>query len=235
MSGILRPLILAFFTLGLLGSASNASSKSRTRNDAGTVGAIELRKTVDCIVERDPRRAARLLTTRPQSPDEVRVAEGLHGTISNCMTGYVDSLTAGYTEMRGFIAEVFYLRENPSEPDFTLLKHEEVPLPADWVPDRRYQNEVVSMYMLKFGSCVTAADPKDVSALIRTEVRSDEELGAINRLKPSLSGCLEKGFTFRLDAAILRALTAQSLYRSLAIWRTPQAAMIPSTNPGKSN
>jgi hypothetical protein len=181
-------------------------------------GAYFLRKMAQCIVDYSPSSAESLLATRPRSTEESNRMRSVSGRFSKCFPNGINSLTFGNIELRGFLAEILYLKKYPVAPNFTELRHSEVAWPKEWLTASKQIPNLLPIYMMQFGSCVAAVDPKGVANLLHTDVRSEKENAAINHLKPSLGSCLDKGHTFKVDAAILRALTAQGLYRSVSDW-----------------
>ena len=181
-------------------------------------GAYFLRKMAQCVVDYSTSSAESLLATRPRSIQEGDRVRYVSGRFDVCFPNGVSSLNFGYIELRGFLAEILYLKKYPVDPNFSELRHDEVAWPEKWLTASNQIHNLLPIYMMKFGSGVAAADPKGVANLLHTEVRSAEEKAAINQLKPSLGSCLDAGRTFKLDAGILRALTAQGLYRSVGDW-----------------
>jgi hypothetical protein len=59
--------------------------------------------------------------------------------------------------------------------------------------------------------------------MLRSTPRSLMERAAIDRLMPSFGPCLDKGKSMRLDAAWLRAVAADALYRSVKRWQSVTA------------
>jgi hypothetical protein len=181
-------------------------------------GAYYLRKMAQCVVDDSPSSAESLLATRPRSIQESDRMRSVSGRFDICFPNGIESLNFGIIELRGFLAELLYLRKYPVDPNFSELRHIEVAWPEKWLTASKQIPNLLPIYMMKFGSCVAAVDPKGVANLLHTELRSEEEKAAINQLRPSLGSCLDKGRTFKVDAAILRALTAQGLYRSVSDW-----------------
>lgn len=182
-------------------------------------GAVALQETARCVVRLAPQSAAKLLTLRPESMQEYDLASHFSGRYERCIPNAAGTLHFELVEFRGYIAEALYLKNYATDPDFSKVPHGLVQWPADWFTHRDVQ-KLLTIYMMHFGSCVAAADPQGAANLLRTEARSGEEKLAINRLRPSLGPCLANGKTFKLDAAILRALTAQGLYRNLSMGLT---------------
>jgi hypothetical protein len=204
------------------------------RSDA--TGAVYLRKMAQCIVNYAPSSAENLLVTRPRSTQESDRIRDVSGRFHICFPNGIQSLSFGNIELRGFLAEILYLKKYPVDPNFSVMSHTEVAWPEKWLTASKQIPNLLPIYMMKFGSCVAAADPEGVANLLHTVVRSAEEKAVIEQLKPSLGSCLDKGRTFKLDAAILRALSAQGLYRSVGEWLTSSlSTSSPNIRQAESN
>jgi hypothetical protein len=190
-------------------------------------GAYSLREMALCIVKLSPSSAENLIATRPRSTQESEKLRHVSGRFAMCFSKGIESLNFSNIELRGFLAEALYVRDYPVDPDFSQLPHGVVPWPEEWMTASKQVNNLLPIYMMQFGSCVAAADAKGVATLVRTKVRSEQERAAINNLKSSLGPCLDSGRTFHVDAAILRALTAQGFYRNVRAWlKLPAAANV---------
>lgn len=226
--------LIGLFSLvpAVLPAHAQATSNSEkalppVKRDAKVIGAEEMYDVAHCVVDRKKTLSARLLEVRPASRDEDRINRALTGAFEGCMTGYVDSMNAGTQEFRGFLAEVYYFRSYPKDPDFSQLSHTEVPLPETWTTAKLSLQERSVLYVHQSASCVVAADPTAVLALLKTKVRSAEERAAAKAVAPRYGACLDQTKQLRIDPAMMRAYLAEHLYRSIKAWKPLQVPAAP--------
>ena len=110
------------------------------------------------------------------------------------------------------------------------MAHPVVPLAPAWVGGDLSEADRILLFQHEFANCVVAAAPADAAAMLRTGPRSPEERRVVARISPALGPCLQTGKTFQLDAAILRALLAEALYRSARQW-TGMASVAAGVKP----
>ena len=199
--------------------SKKAKPKPKTLRDAENAGQQELYDAAQCVVDRSPNLSRRILQERPYSKDEDRLVGATKGTFENCMTGYVNELSFGSADYRGFLAEIFYFSDFPTDPEFSKLDHIEVPLPAKWLVSGLEKYEQATLYMHKTANCVVASDPAGALALLKTKVRSKEERAAAGVLAPRFGACLDAQQQLRIDASMMRAYLAEGLFRSIKEWK----------------
>lgn len=197
---------------------SSADFRINHAADARIRGAIELDRLVRCAMSRRENIARNILVARPGSTAEERAAYPFRKVIENCMNDLVTAISIGTPDLRGAIAEVFYLRQYPAKPDFAALDHKAMPLPKAWSEGQIGEYEKVRMLGQDFASCVVATAPGDADALLRTNLRSTAERATFRRLVPVLGPCLPKGLKMELDVAWLRSVIAEGLLRSMGEW-----------------
>ena len=65
----------------------------------------------------------------------------------------------------------------------------------------------------RFGECVVRAAPMQVTALLRTEVASSAETGAVSALSATFGSCLDRGQKVEFSREALRGVVAYNYYR----------------------
>jgi hypothetical protein len=176
----------------------------------------ELQHVGACLYHKYPRASAALLASAPASTEESSAALALRSHYNDCLSADVAGINPDIAGLRGAVAEAAYRGTHTSDPDFSKLDHIPQPLPQAWLGGKAYPAMLAGH---DFASCVVAADPQDSALLIRSEPRSTEEKTAIRNLSPAMGPCLVKDSKLTLDAAILRALVSQALYRSVPAWQ----------------
>lgn len=197
---------------------SSAEFRINHAADAKVRGAIELDRLVRCAMSRRENLARNILVARPGSTAEERAAYPFRKVIENCMNDLVTAISIGTPDMRGAIAEVFYLRQYPAKPDFAALDHKAMPLPKAWSEGQIGEYEKIRMLGQDLASCVVATAPGDADALLRTNLRSTAERATFRRLVPVLGPCLPNSLKMELDVAWLRSVVAEGLLRSMGEW-----------------
>ena len=75
---------------------------------------------------------------------------------------------------------------------------------------------VEAVAMIRFGQCVSTADPAGVLAVFETHYGSAEERAALAAIGPSRARCLEPGSIHRMNPFQLRSYLAEGAYRRAA-------------------
>jgi len=178
--------------------------------------AAELKRVGACLYNKYRGQSVALLNSAPGSSEEASAVYSARAHFNNCLSDDVAGISPDVTELRGAIAEAAYRATHPTDPDFSKIDHAQLPLPAAWTGGKVDPSALAGP---DFAQCAVAADPQNAVALIRTEPRSPEEKAAIRQLAPLLGSCVVKDSKLTLDAAFLRALLSQALYRSVPAWQ----------------
>ena len=221
----------AFKAFGAIGAAAALCTSAQAQNptssadfrinhaaDAKVRGAIELDRLVRCAAARRENLAQNILRTRPGSDAEDRLAYPFRKVIENCMNDIVTAISTSNQDLRGAIAEVFFLQRYAAKPDFARIEHKAVALPEAWSQGKISEYEKIGMLGQDFANCVVATAPDNADALMRTAIRSTGERAEFRRLVPVLGPCLPKGLKMELDVAWLRGVVAEGLLRSMGEW-----------------
>ena len=212
--------LLAVFCMLLAASSATAQNLSSsaevhsTRDIANaTRGAVELRRMAACIFRSDHARAVLLLTSKPGSDNEANIGSAMVSRMSGCISMGIPWLSWSWRELRGSLAEFAYLSLPAGMTSGESMEIDSVPLPVAWLKDKPTEAEARLLVAHEFAACVVVAAPKEVAQIPGTIPRSAEEHGLLRQILPSLGPCLGKGATMSLDAASLRSLLSQELYR----------------------
>jgi hypothetical protein len=136
---------------------------------------------------------------------------------SSCVQQW--GMATSYREMRGAIAEGWYLHEFPAAAPAALVDGAaEAPAQAETVARLQAADEADRPMVLvdEFARCVATVAPRGTDAVLRTRVGSKEERSAINQLAPNFAPCAFEGQQYTFDEASLRAALAFALARQVA-------------------
>ena len=220
-----RAILLSGAALAMTGTLATGQIPSSSSDLVGTPdkkdyidGAIELKRISGCGIRLNPSYAKSMINSLPGSNTEGRVGHALMRVMEHCLNDFHPAITVGFAQMRGSLAEEFYLAANPQPPQFTMLDHSSMALPKEWLETKTEGYTQSELVAHDLAQCVVAAAPELADSLLRTSPRSREEALAINKLQPVLGPCLIQGFKFQMDAAAVRSYLAQALYRGMAMW-----------------
>jgi hypothetical protein len=159
--------------------------------------------------------------------------EGLF--ISDCMPSGA-RMRAKAAQMRYGLAEALVLADVKAAPsDLSLvapLRHPpfvDRPMPAEVAADparvAAWQAfaEMAQSYanLAPIGECVVRADPAGALALLKTDVASEAEKGAVAAIAAALPDCVKKGEQLSINRFNLRGTVAINLYRLARAPRVP--------------
>lgn len=193
-------------------------------------GARELKSISGCAIRLNSSYSKSMVNSLPGSVVEGRVGQALMRVMEHCLTDVRPAMGIGFAQLRGSLAEEFYLNANPQMPHFELLDHSSMALPKEWVGVRAEGYTASELVAHDLAQCVVAAAPEQVDKLLRTIPRSKEERLSIAQLQPVLGPCLIQGYKFQMDAAAVRSYLAQALYRGMAMWPAKSVSAVPSTS-----
>lgn len=215
---------LAGFSVLVLAATSVSAQWTGTRlgGNIRKTDSVELMQlTVECIAERNPNYAAKVLETVPGSEAEFRLIRSNEGDISLCMNNSQRAL--GGVEMR-FTPEPFR-RALAGEMVKLQLAREidlsQIAAPDPWylvslggLPEGEAADAAYLAYM-EFGDCVLLKSPQATIDYLRTEQDSKEEGAEIKKLMPALSPCVAAGQELELSHKALRIALNEPVYHRL--------------------
>lgn len=206
-----------FLALAWLGAAAHAQIPTSTqdrvthrdpqRGDAARTDPV-FRRTIACVVERQPGSARNLMRTIPGTRAESLILANFRSRLDWCYNSHHD-LGFAWNLVRGGIAELYYHRAFPaglpagSAPDATLA--------AAWSGPRDTGGRAGQMEMLhSTARCVVLRNPRLVSDMLAAAPFSPAEMRAIRSLRGDLSACLNTGIEFTASRQSLRGLLAEA-------------------------
>ncbi len=193
-------------------------------------GARELKRVSGCAIRLNSSYAKSMVNSLPGSTVEGRVGRALMRVMEHCLTDVRPAMGIGFAQLRGSLAEEFYLNANPQAPHFELIDHTSMALPKEWIGVKAEGYTASELVAHDLAQCVVAAAPEQADKLLRTFPRSREEGLAITQLQPVLGPCLIQGYKFQMDAAAVRSYLAQALYRGMALWPVKSPSPVQSTS-----
>ena len=191
-------------------------------------GALEAEFThgwAECIVDRWPELAQALLETMPESRAQGEAIAGLADAGQCIHSGEVAVYTFSY---RGAIAERLLKSRRPArsfkppfEPDETYESFTRKLMANGSGDESSFQIRRIRIARW-VGYCAGQRNRPAVEALLRTKLRSKQEIVALEGLVPTFAGCLPP--TRRLFASIpeIRTLLAEPLYWRRAAEAAPE-------------
>lgn len=162
-----------------------------------------------CIVRRARTASENLISAVPNTNAEARIMYGpIASRLDQCaaMGVYVSNMV-----LRGAIAEALYELSFPSPPLTSAATVE----PIQWSAGNSSAATLAPIYEL--GRCVVAGNAPLVRRLLETEPFSQSERDALRELRPRLDPCLDRGRTYNINRESLRAILAESHYRSASV------------------
>jgi hypothetical protein len=177
----------------------------RARNEAGTEPQGDAAVTHDyatCVARKHG--GVRILEKLPHTDDETDLVFGTsrYGEV-NCGPR---KRVVGGRFMRGGAAEYLLETGTFEQEVFDMPNNEEL---ARLGPDARS-----AIIFIQIGECAAKANPTAVTALLATEVKSEEEMAAFQPLIPAVGGCVPEGLDFGIPPLLLRAYLAEGAYRN---------------------
>ncbi|SMQ74624.1 hypothetical protein SAMN06297468_2811 [Altererythrobacter xiamenensis] len=215
---------LAGFSVLVLAATSVSAQWTGTRlgGNIRKTDSVELMQlTVECIAERGPAYAAKVLETVPGSDAEFRLIRKNAGDIEVCMGGSdtpVGGIKMTFTQRpfrRALAAEMVKL-QLAREIDLS-----QIAAPDPWylvslggLPEGERSDAAYLAYM-EFGDCVFLKSPQATIDYLRTEQDSKEEGMAIQKLMPALSPCVAAGQELELSHKALQIALNEPVYHRL--------------------
>ena len=170
------------------------------------------RDTVACVIDRQSTRTRNLLDTIPGTHEENRILFSFRSRLNSCYDGYrVGGRAMMFPShvLRGIIAETFLEREHPE--GIAPAAGVGADAITAWTRPRPVDIDSGQNEMLHaMARCVTARQPANVTALLRTAPVSSAERTAMRALQADLSDCLDAGVEFTAAPQALRGLLAEA-------------------------
>jgi hypothetical protein len=180
------------------------------------------RRTLACVLIREPRKPRNLVDTVPGSREEARLFGAFQSRLEQCYVGTVHGISFSWELLRGGFAEIYYHREFPAglpgAPADTAWA-------AAWTRPRVIDRRVSQVEMLHATMrCVTVRRPEAVGRMLAAAPLSAEEASAVRTLRDDLSACLNSGVQLTASRQSLRGLLAEAaLHYGEAIRNGPPA------------
>ncbi|HEV2817506.1 MAG TPA: hypothetical protein VGW40_09850 [Allosphingosinicella sp.] len=167
------------------------------------------RRTLACVVSREPGRTRALIGTVPGSRAEARIVGGFQSRLDRCHPGTtVRGLGFTWNLMRGGFAEVYYHREFPNG---LASGASDAAWAADWIRPRVVEGNVSQEELLHATArCVVVRQPVIVARLLAAAPFSAAEAGATRQLRGDISSCLDSGIQLTASPQSLRGLLAEA-------------------------
>lgn len=169
-----------------------------TPNGVSAQAVMVLHRFGRCVVDRRDARVREILAMDYRTDAYQTALRDVAIREKACLRG--GQLTSAGVLMAGAFAEGLLKRdlEGRGLRD-AIAPEDERPVPRDEV-------EAVAF-------CVTSTDPNGVQALLATRPTEAAERGAVDALRPALTGCVAKNDTAQMNIPGLRALFALAAYR----------------------
>ena len=170
------------------------------------------RDTVACVIGRQSTRTRNLLDTVPGTHEESRILSSFQSRLNSCYDGYrVGGRAMMFPShvLRGVIAETYLGLEHPE--GIAPAADVAADTITAWTRPRPVDSDSGQNEMLHaMARCVTARQPANVTALLRTAPVSAEERAAMRGLRADLGDCLDAGVEFTASPQALRGLLAEA-------------------------
>jgi hypothetical protein len=166
------------------------------------------RRTLACVVSREPGRVRTLIETIPGSHTEARVMGGFQSRLDQCYVGIGRGLSFTWNLLRGGFAEIFYHREFPAG----LPSEAADPAWAEaWVRARVDAGTVSEQELLHATArCVVVRRPAIVTRLLAAPPFGAAETGVLRQLSGDIASCLDSGIALTASRQSLRGLLAEA-------------------------
>lgn len=181
------------------------------------------RRTLACVLEREPRKPRNLIDTVPGSREEARLMTVFQSRLDQCYPGTFRGLGFTWDLLRGGFAEIYYHREFPAglpgaPADATWA--------APWMQPRVVERSISQAEMLHATMrCVVVRRPDAVARLLAAAPFSADETIAVRVLREDLAACLNSGVRLTASRQSLRGLLAEAaLHYGETIRNGPPAA-----------
>ena len=220
MTRLRLPLVgLAACLAALCGGIAHAQLPSRSQIRPQQHGGVRadvarsdvlFRRTIACVVDRWPDRAAGLPATIPGSTAEFSIMSDFQPRLNWCFDAGDSGIRFSSSVLRGGIAEIYYHRSNPGGlPRGPRMV--DAAQAAAWTRPRAVDRGDGGLEALhSVARCVVLRQPGLVSDLLATTPLSAEESAATRALQNDLSACLTAGVTFTASRQSLRGLLAEA-------------------------
>lgn len=217
---MLRPLSLGCAAIFLCGTVAPALAQELTstrdrmthaepeRGEAARMDPL-FRRTLACVVSREPGRTRALVNTIPGSRAEARLVGGFQSRLDRCHPGTtVRGLGFTWNLMRGGFAEIYYHR---AFPDGLAGGATDADWAAAWIRPRVADGAVSQEEFLHATvRCVVVRQPAIVAQLLAAAPFSAAEVSARRQLRGDISACLDSGIEFTASPQSLRGLLAEA-------------------------
>lgn len=225
---------MAGFLLAALALAAQSPAGTRelapgrgARGEAVRIDPI-FRRTIACLVEREPSATRALLATISGTDREARIVWRFQSRLDHCLPGAGDSGIAFPSDLlRGAIAEIHYRRAVQAGPPAAPAPAGDVA--AAWARPRLEDGRVTQHESFHaMARCVVLREPGAVTALLAAAPFSGEEMRAIRSLQDALSACIDPDTRFVASRQLLRGLLAEAAFhydeaqRTGFAWPPPQ-------------
>lgn len=167
------------------------------------------RRTLACVVGREPGRTRALIDTVPGTPAEARIAGGFQSRLDRCHPGTtVRGLGFTWNLMRGGFAEIYYHRAFPGG---LAGGAADAAWAEAWIRPRVVDGAVSQEELLHATMrCVVVRRPAVVARLLAAAPFSAAEASARRELHGDISSCLDSGIEFSASPQSLRGLLAEA-------------------------
>jgi hypothetical protein len=185
------------------------------------------RRTLACVLTREPRKPRNLVDTIPGSREEARLFGAFQTRLEQCYVGTVHGIGFSWELLRGGFAEIYYHREFPAGPPAAPANTAWV---EAWTRPHVIERRVSQVEMLHATMrCVVVRRPEAVGRMLAAAPFSPEEASAVRTLRDDLSACLTSGVQLTASRQSLRGLLAEAaLHYGEAIRNGP-----PAPQPGQ--
>lgn len=180
------------------------------------------RRTLACVLVREPRKPRNLVDTLPGSREEARLLGAFQSRLDQCYVGTVHGIGFSWDLLRGGFAEIYYHREFPGglpgAPAHTAWVEA-------WTRPRAAAGGAPQAEMLHATMrCVVVRRPEVVGRMLAAAPFTAEEASAVRMLRDDLSACLNSGVQLTASRQSLRGLLAEAaLHYGEAIRNGPPA------------
>lgn len=166
-----------------------------------------------CLVEREGRKAEKILAAPPESVEYVIAflqADGPAFCFKN-QSGKPFKLHSN--AMRGAVVEALLIRDFSAVGVLRSKAAAKVFDEATPIPIESNGEPVRARTFLKLAECVVSLEPVKSFAVFSTPVASSEERKAIGALVPTISDCLPPNLQLQIHTPMLRSYLAEAAYR----------------------
>lgn len=196
------------------GSLINKYKPAQLKSAGGQAAArAALEDYAACQVGRQPTRLAKLLTTRVDTDEYVKLMNSLLG-IDACISS--GTLVVTTNTHRGALFQALYNRQFKTT---APLEFSDIQSGYRAIyPEQPSAEALGSIALVSFGECVTKADPRTVRDLMLSSTGTASEDMAFINLQPNLNACMPEGKQLTFSKAILKGILAEAIYRlSMAV------------------